>query len=161
MTTENETRERERQNWQHRLRDTSLWKLISITVSFSFVITIAPTWIYQIYIEDSGWKVDQAEASTTYSVNIAKDLKVENDLEVLNDIRILGSVLDIAGSPCEEEGRSPEDSVRLCYDGEEQKFKLSRNGGIYEDIQGRKGDPGAQGPTGPLGPKGATGAQGT
>jgi hypothetical protein len=98
---------------------------------------------------------------------------VKKNLLVRDDIRILGSVLDMAASDCREEGVSPADMVRLCFDGADNRLKASAGGAAYQDLSGGgpgptgpmgsagpSGEPGPRGPAGPTGPQGAPGISG-
>lgn len=145
---------------------------LAITVSLSLAVTFAISvyGIVTLIFQDTGWEVAQAQASTSYAVRMSQDvvidenLEVKKNLKVQDDIQIQGSVLDMAGSSCAEEGLAPPDVVRLCFEQTDQRLKASASGGNYVDLL-QAGDPPeilgvVEGPTGPQGPPGPTGPRG-
>ncbi|MFQ6030991.1 MAG: hypothetical protein ACE5Q6_26295, partial [Dehalococcoidia bacterium] len=127
---------------------------ITVTLSITFTMTIAVTGIvYTLFFQDTGWTVDQAQASTSYTVSIEQGLEVKENLtvdkalEVKDDISITGSALNMAGTPCRSE--TPLAALSLCFDATDNTLKAAKNGGPYETIEGVPGPPGTQGLPGP------------
>lgn len=139
---------------------------LTLTVTFAFSVYSLVTLIFQ----DTGWGVQNGRAHTDYQVVVENQLQVNQDatfdrnLTVKKDISISGSILKMAASDSRE--RSQPGAVNICFDGNDGKLKVSRNGGPYEDVQrpgpaGPRGEPGTVGQRGPQGEQGIAGPPGS
>ncbi|HLF04075.1 MAG TPA: hypothetical protein VI855_02520, partial [Dehalococcoidia bacterium] len=105
---------------------------VTRTMAFTFSVVLAVTFaaatygVISVNLQESGWEVEGAQASSSRQVVVEKNLEVKENLEVKRnlevsqDLRLLGegSVLDMRGSlPCASEGGSPPGMGRLCFDG--------------------------------------------
>lgn len=101
---------------------------LSITVTSAVVFTVNN--YTQVFSNSSGWEVSESVTATDLDATVGRDLTVARDISLLGQ----GSVLKMAGAPCDGEDRGNASTGVLCFDEDDQAFKVSEGDGKLRPI---------------------------